>query len=227
MSDRITSWSYSRLHTYEGCPFKARLLYVEKLKEPDSPAFAKGNRIDKALEDWHNSDLALPALDIELSDDVMARMKLYKELGARPQIQWAFREDLTETDWFAKDAWCRVKLDLLYLDDVNDCADVVDYKTGKIYETGKEQLELYTLGIFWARHWVQNVHPELIYLEQNKIVEHPTKIFNREKHLDQMTARWLQRVEPMLNDTIFAPRQNKYCYRCHFRKTNGGPCKHG
>ena len=44
-------WSYSRLTTWEQCPLKAKLKYIDGLKEPGSPAMDRGTAIHKDAEE--------------------------------------------------------------------------------------------------------------------------------------------------------------------------------
>ena len=41
---------------------------------------------------------------------------------------------------------------------------------------------------------------------------------------EDLKVKWVEKVRPMLTDTKFKPKQNKYCYSCQFRKSNGGSC---
>ena len=38
MTEKITAWSFSRYNLYQQCPGKAKLMYIDKLKEPTSDA---------------------------------------------------------------------------------------------------------------------------------------------------------------------------------------------
>ena len=55
---QITSWSFSRYSDYKLCPLKARLKHVDKHKEPQNDAMARGQAIHKLAEDYTKGSIA-------------------------------------------------------------------------------------------------------------------------------------------------------------------------
>ncbi len=106
----ITAWSNSRLNTYEQCPFKAKLLYIDKYKEPTSEAMENGKAVHRVIELYlKGQDRRVPQEAIKLCAD-------YEELfDLKPytELQVAFNKAWQPVDWFSKDAWCRVVLDAM------------------------------------------------------------------------------------------------------------------
>ena len=49
---RITSWSFSRWSCYSSCPYKAKLKFIDKLKEPGSPQMDRGTVIHELAEHY-------------------------------------------------------------------------------------------------------------------------------------------------------------------------------
>jgi hypothetical protein len=43
--------------------------------------------------------------------------------------------------------------------------------------------------------------------------------------MGKLADDWEDKTRPMLNDTIFAPKPGNACRWCHWKKSNGGPCK--
>ena len=119
----ITSWSYSRYGVYEQCAFKAKMLYIEKFKEPSSPALDKGVTVHAEIERYLKlKDEPLPQCAIKLCAD-------YEELKAKKpyvELEVCFNKDWQPVDWFAKDAWVRIKIDALVKD--NDYCLIIDHK---------------------------------------------------------------------------------------------------
>lgn len=231
----IKSWSWSRYSDYKQCPFKAKLKHVDKLKEPGNDAMQRGNDIHKLAEDYIKG--FIKKLPVELKHfkaDVDQLKKMAKSKISLVTIEesWTFTEDWkTKTrfdDW--ANAWVRIKVDAAHF--VNDDILIVtDWKTGKFREEMNadyvEQLELYALAAFFHYPHINQVWPRLVYLDVPMVYPPPHSpiIFTREKDFERLAKMWYKRILPMLNDTKFPIRPNDKCKWCHFRKSNGGPCK--
>lgn len=212
----ITSWSYSRYGTYEQCAFKAKMLYIEKFKEPSSLALDKGVAVHAEIERYLKlKDEPLPQCAIKLCAD-------YEELKAKKpyvELEVCFNKDWQPVDWFAKDAWVRIKIDALVKD--SDYCLIIDHKTGRVRDSYEPQLELYALTGLLMFPNVNVVDTELWFVDAGRKLE--GQRYTRDD-LEMLKARWTDRVTPMLTDTIFNPTPNQYCGYCHFRKSNGGLC---
>lgn len=223
---RITAWSYSRWSNYMLCPFKAKCLYIDRLKEPSNPAAERGDSIHKAAEKYLRMGGRLPAALSKLEAE-------YRSLRAqKPQVELelAFNADWKRVDWFAKDAWLRVKVDALLppiADQKTPRVSIIDHKTGKLKEAGEynDQLELYGLAGLLAYPVATVAVGELYFVDHGKVIggESTGGAFPRSK-LEFLQKRWVARTKAMLTDTRFQPRPGRYCSYCHFRKSNGGPC---
>ena len=162
--------------------------------------------------------------------------KQYKKIinGMAVEETWAFTKNWTATTWDDwADCWVRIKLDCAEHEDDTTLL-VNDWKTGKFREENNQeylkQLELYALSALLTYEHVQKVKPRLIYLDAGVIYpsEDDPIVYTRED-IPRLRSLWEQRVEPMLNDKIFAPRPNNLCKWCFFRKDNaaegGGQCE--
>ena len=47
---QITSWSFSRYNVYQLCPLKAKLQFIDKIKEPPNDAMQRGADVHDACE---------------------------------------------------------------------------------------------------------------------------------------------------------------------------------
>lgn len=212
---KILQWSYSRYTTYKECPLKARLKFIQKLEEPGNQYLENGIRVHKLVEDYLKG--AIP-LNAELGDlaEVLGRAK---ELGAESELELAFDADWQPVGWFDKEAWVRVKADILIGPMADGTLVLVDVKTGKQRDY-TEQLELYALAAFKKWPEVSAVEAAIWYVTGGA-----TDFISLTRSAEEeLTAKWNSKVEPMLNDDIFAARPGNYCRYCHFRKDNGGPC---
>lgn len=217
---KITSWSFSRWKTYQQCPYKAKLQFIDRLKEPESPQQAEGQRIHKLSEDWIRG--LLPEFPHELEkfkEEYQQLRQEYTNDGVFAEQEWALTEDLSPCGWFDRIAWLRVKLDI-FVDNKDGSAVVVDLKTGKPRQEDEDQLSLFALGTFLIREDIQIVKAELWYSATGDV----SSVDYQRKSLEVLKKIWSQRSSPMLNDTEFRPKPNHLCKWCHFRSENGGPC---
>lgn len=222
MTEKITAWSFSRLQDWRQCPLKAKLKHVDKLKEPGNKAMERGNVIDKMAEAFTRPDAKKKVCPNELKP-FEEEFRLLQKRKTFTQAQWAFTSSWTPTDWFAKDAWCRIKTDLCFTTEGGKTLIVVDHKTGKINEAHHEQLKLYSLGGLLQFTDVETVDPRLWYLDHGKEVPEEATLYSR-SDVPTLKKYWEKQVRPMLADSRFPPKANQYCGYCHFRKANGGPC---
>lgn len=234
----ITSWSYSRYATYTQCPAKAKYKFVLKIKEPSNDAMDRGSEIHKVAESYVKGVGRAIPLELKLFGKLFKQLrKQYKSVVSDSnktvivEQTLAFTKNWAETRW---DDWngcaVRVKIDCTYLP-TPTVAEVVDWKTGKfnegMYESYKEQLELYALAVLLYYPALEEVRPKLCNLDLGITYppEDSASTFTR-KDIPRLKALWAKRTKPMLNDTIFAPRPNDKCRYCSFRAGNGGPCKY-
>lgn len=215
---KITSWSYSRYSCYTKCPAKAKYKFIDKLPDPGGPAMERGNVIHKEAEDYTLGNIKkIPTSLIKFQDEFVELKK------SKPMVEqtWAFTKDWIKTvynDW--THCALRIKADATCLEG-DDYLHVIDHKTGKMYADNKEQLELTAAAAPILFPKVKKILTHLWYLDSGDVV---TEVFDA-KDAPAMRKAWDKRVEPMLNDTRFAPKPSHECSWCPFSKSKGGPCK--
>lgn len=213
----VKSWSYTAYSTYAQCPAKYKYQKIDKLPEPKSQAMERGNAIHKKCENYLTGITA--ALPTE-AKHFAAQMQQLKTLDPFVEQKWGFTKDWRPTSWTGSATWYRGIVDagVLYPDRT---ADIVDFKTGKLYETNEDQIELFALSVMLRYPEITHVTARLWYLDSGD------EIIREHSASDKEALRkdWEKRVGPMFADTIFAPKPNKFCDWCHFRKSNGGPCR--
>jgi hypothetical protein len=89
-------------------------------------------------------------------------------------------------------------------------------------------LEIYGIAVLSAMPEVAEAKSSLVFLDarppHNPMVEGP-KVTR--KSLPVLQKKWEARVQPMLNDEVFAPRPGEpHCGWCDYSKAKGGPCKY-
>jgi hypothetical protein len=221
----ITAWSFSRWETYVLCPFKFKCKFMDKLPTPQTPSMARGNQVHLDLKSYVTGetqtmpDVVVLPFQRTLVDQIRAfDDKLVEQ-------QWGFDHNWRETGWFDRGpvkTWFRSILDvaLLYEDLV---AEVIDWKTGKVYGENAEQMELFALSLMCKFKPATHVITRLVYLDAKaeQIAEYPAA------DKEALQAKWERKVEPMFNDRDFIPRPNDKCRFCDFSKSKGGPCRFG
>lgn len=224
MTKPITAWSYSRLAKWEECPAAFKFRNIDKIPEPQSPAMARGDEIHQNMAALL-TDQPLPFPNAEPPRAFNKFMGMIEQIKAnRPVVEqkWAFTDKWRVTDYFARDTWYRAILDAGVLWPDNSFT-VIDWKTGKAYGENKEQMEQFAIAVFSRYPQVNTLETRLEYLDTG---QEQHEEFSRAQ-LGALRSKWEGRVAPMFNDKVFTPRPNKGCTRCHFRKSNGGPCAFG
>lgn len=214
----VKAWSYSAYALYKQCPLKYKLTKIDKLKEPQSKAMARGNAIHKKCEDYLVSTQEIPVPKEALT--FRPQMEQLKGLDPFVEQKWGFTNQWDATKgFFGKDVWLRVICDagVIYPDNT---ADVVDFKTGKLYDTNEEQIELFANAVMFRYDHITHVTARLWYLDSGDEI---IREFSRTER-DKVREKWEKQIYPMFTEEVFAPRPNNFCKWCHFRKDNGGPC---
>lgn len=229
MSNGVTAWSYSRYADYKQCPLFFKLKHVDKLKPPGSAAMDRGSEIHKEGENYLKAVKKPKAVPVTYKH-FAEEMQQLRELKPRVELQLGFTVDWTPAaasgrdpyGWFAKDTWLRIVCDVdVRYDD--HTADIIDFKTGRKYDTNEEQVELFSCAPFMEDPALTHVTTRLWYLDQpedNEVIREYTR-----KDFEAIKKDWTKKVRPMFADTKFAPKPNSKCRFCHFRKENGGPCR--
>jgi RecB family exonuclease len=224
----VKQWSFSRLSSFEQCPYKIYLSSVEKLKGPERdenhPA-ERGTKIHTNCEDYVNgkSDVMVKEMD-GFKEDFEILREDFKEGKVELEGDWGFDIDWQQTGWFDKNVWARIKLDALRLID-SSTARVIDYKTGKKFGNEvkhTQQAQLYMVGAFMRIPELQMIETEFWYLDQNTKM---TKIYTRDK-LALYLRKFTERAMRLTSCTEFKPKPSKMnCRWCDWGVENGtGAC---
>lgn len=224
----ITAWSLSRLQTYEDCPFKAKLSYVDKMPYTRGPAQIRGDEIHKEAEAYllgKKRKLPLSLRNYEV--DFVRCRGAAKDPDAELMVeqQWGLKTDWTETSWFGKDTWGRVISDMVIIHDGH--IKIVDHKTGKAYpDKHEEQLRLYGAAALSRYPDLETANGEIWYLDHDQKTIPKLSIEFTRKDVPPIRKDFERRIRPMLNDKKFAPRPGPGCRWCDYSKSKGGPCRY-
>ena len=230
----ITAWSFSRLKDFEKCPLQAYLKYCEKLPTDhmDRVAGDRGTQIHLEAE-LFVKDKGPFTDNLKKFADYFSVVKDEYDAGTVTlEEEWAFNRDWEITDWFAEDAWCRMKLDNMritgYENDLPVTATPTDYKTGKKFGnevSHGQQGQLYAVGTFLRVPSLEHVDVEFLYLDHGQTTK---RGYTREKAM-KFLPNWTERALKMTEATDYPPKPNKItCMWCPFGPQNGnGSCEWG
>jgi hypothetical protein len=224
MSNGITAWSYSRYADYRQCPLRFKLKYLDKLPEPGSPAMQRGGEVHKEGENFllgsgkGRGKAKVPESYRHFEDEMLQLLAL----DPMVEQQWGFTRQWEPTGWFGSDTWLRIVCDVVVKYD-DDTVDLIDFKTGRKYDTNEEQVELFSCAPFMKWPVVNHVTTRLWYLDQaqdNEVIREYTR-----DQFEGIRTGWEKKIVPMFKDKRFAPTPNDKCKWCSFSKSKGGPCK--
>lgn len=222
-TQKITAWSFSRWNDYKKCAKYAYYKHVLRMKEPGNSAMDRGAAIGELAEKF-----AKASKRAKCPTELKTFEQEFRALQCRvvmSEEEWAFTPKWTRTGWFDKDAWCRVKVDCAYYDEVAKRLVVIDYKTGKLNDTHLDQLSLYALAGFIIEEQAAEVEVQLWYLDHGVQKPDEPKVYVR-ADVPKLKKEWEKNTKPMLSDGRFPEKPGKACGWCHFSKGKGGPCKY-
>ena len=224
---RLHAWSFSTYQQYLKCPFSVCLEKIQRHPgiEEKSPALERGTLIHSAAEAFVASTGEKPELIPELARSAK-RLADFRKAKARTELEWAFTSSWTPTGWWDRDAWLRMKLDVLKEEKAPPLVHIVDYKSGKIHDEHRQQRSLYGLGALQMISLgalstkLATVIAEHLYTDSG---QQATERYTL-KDLEPLKREWLTRTEKMLTDERFPTRTGHHCSWCRFAKSKGGPC---
>ena len=161
-------WSYSRVKSFETCPFQYyHLKVIKTYQEPETQAMIYGNLFHEAAEEYIRDGTPLPDKFLYAKDALDALDKLPgKKLC---EYKMGLLPDLTACEFDDPDVWYRGIADLTILN--KDKARVIDYKTGKSAKyADMGQLELMALATFAHFPTVDRAQTALMYVVSNEFI---------------------------------------------------------
>jgi len=207
----MTTWSFSRLKSFETCP--KQFYHVTVLGEypvVQTDAMTYGTAMHKAAEDYVGEDKPLPDKFMYVKG-VLDELLSFRGTKLTEQ-RLGLTRDLKPCGFKDKDVWFRGIVDLAIVDTLGERAWIVDYKTGKSTKyADKGQLELMALSIFKKFPDVKHINAALLFVVANEIIEAEYKI---ESSFD-LWGKWLKkyaRMEKAYETDVWNPRPSGLCY---------------
>lgn len=217
------AWSFSRFGDYQRCAKMAWYKHLDpnKPKFKPNPAMQRGTRIHKLGEDYSTGVIKKLPKELELFEDEFKELRKNKK-KLKTEGQLALNRDWKECDWFGRDCWLRVKMDVYYFLTPTKLR-MIDFKTGKVRPEHKKQLDLYATAGFALFPHVTHIEAELWYLDWG--VEEKLD-YTRKADFKNLKKYWLKQTKKMLADVTFQENPGNACTWCDFSKEKGGPCKY-
>jgi CRISPR/Cas system-associated exonuclease Cas4 (RecB family) len=213
------TWSYSRLGDYEKCARLYKYRHIDRLPEPKGEALSRGIAIHEEVEQYLFGKAPLPSK----FDAFKAYIEEVKNKpGLIVEELWGLTREWVACAPKSPLVWWRGKLDAYWRDGVTS-ASVVDWKTGRVYDSNTDQMKMYAAAVMSREPEVEEVAVSLVYFDQKE--EH-TEVYYRDR-LDYVRGQFTSRAGRMEEDKTFDPKPGPACRWCAFRKSKGGPCSEG
>ena len=216
--------SYSRLSTYESCPFKFKKQYIDKdyPDDSDNPAFIRGNQLHKQCDGYIKCKTNVIKRLIPLCTEVKSATKIIDGIINRfPKVfseqKLALNSNFTSCDWFSKATIYRAIIDMLAINESE--ALIIDFKSGKVRKYDDKptgQLHLTACFIFALFPKVQQISTAYLFLDHKKQI---TKSFERSEYED-LKKTFMDMLKKVNTEKEWPRTKNKYCCWCKLTDCN-------
>lgn len=200
------AWSYSKLKNFEACPKRHYHVDLKKdFREADSTQLLWGNAVHKSLAQRISQGTILPPLHQEY--EPWAKKVLHGPGEISVEQDLAINKDFQPCEWFGKDAWLRVKIDVAKLN--GPVGLLIDWKTGKIVEDSV-QLALSAAVAFSHYPQLQAIRTMYVWLKEDA----ETKIMIKRSDLPTLWNNLWDRIENLktAHETDnYPPTPNRLC----------------
>lgn len=213
-----TALSHSRLSTYNQCPKKFQLQFLEKTfpEETKSHHLIRGDNVHKALENYVIKKLAgekyTPAMLPEVDNTIPLIDRFFTQYDEiHPESQVSVNNQFSKVDWFSSDSYYRAIIDLLALRKNDGLA--IDWKTGKVrdYDSdGYGQLHLTSAIILSIYPNIEQLSTAYVFVDHKKT----DKIIVRRDELPVLLKHFHSEYDKVNSDKEFKPKTNEFCKWC-------------
>jgi RecB family exonuclease len=228
----IDKVSFSRLQNFEKCKYMAKLMYIDKIPEPERPlpagkteyANERGSRIHDAAEMYVRGGVELIPELHKFKAEFDELRTLFEQGRVQLEGEWAVNLEWEPVAWGSHDAWCRMKLDALVLSENGTHARVIDYKTGKRHGNEikhTEQGQIYQLATFLRYPELESADVEFWYTDLGETdIKHYSRVQGT-----QYFNKYNDRLLAISTCEEFPPNPN--AFSCRWCPYNGNACEHG
>lgn len=236
---KFNPYSVSKLGTYNQCPLKFKLNYIEKIRVPFTynVALYKGSYIHEILE--HNYDYDTPFKTNEIfteqekekSKSIVKTFEnsdlgiKYKKIALSDEFKSVHEEKfgykivnskLEICDYWDKECWIRGAIDFQYID--GDKVYNIDWKSGKSHATEKDfgitQSTAYSIFLFLKYPEIDTVVSNFVFVEHSNEKE---IIYTRDK-FNEYVKYFYDMTKTVEIDEIYKEDVGALCDWCDFYK---------
>ena len=208
----IAPWSFSKAKAFEQCP---KQFYHEKILREypfvETDAIRYGNAFHTAAEEYVRDDTPLPKM-FDYAVDMLESLKA-KKGNKLCEEKLGVTENLSPCSFYDKEVWYRGIADLLIINEEDELAWVVDYKTGKNAKyADKGQLELMALLVFAHYPKIKYVRAGLLFVVSNNLVRDSYADFDA----PTLWTKWANKysiMEMAEKRNVWNPRPSGLCKR--------------
>jgi PD-(D/E)XK nuclease superfamily len=206
------TFSFSSMKVFQQCPKKYQEVNLLKNYEfKDTPETLYGKEVHKAIEDYIDDGLAIPDKFAYLIPTVE---KIAQINGSKHcEIKMAMRPDFTATDFMDKAAWIRGIADLVIIDEKEEKAIVIDWKTGSHKYPDAKQLELMFLLLSKKYPSVKEFDCYLIFLRHGVRLRQ----FFDDSHKYDALEYWVKegdKLDKAIETNTFKAKKSALCPWC-------------
>ena len=212
----IPAWSYSSIKTFDQCPKKYYHLRIKKdVKDGDSTATLYGKELHSAAENFIKDSTPIPPKFEFIAPTLEALKRIKGEKYTEIKLGVAKRDGkFVPCDFFAKDVWWRGIADLLVVNENNNTAYLVDYKTSKNAKyADTKQLDLMAGAIFVKFPNVFVIKSMLLFVVSNEVVKKEHEFMLKSSYLNCMESE-LTRLETAMKTDVWNPNAGPLCKFC-------------
>jgi len=219
--------SYSKLSVYETCPFKFKQKYIEKIKvDQDRTALDRGIDIHEKAEKYVSGELRKMPKELM---NYKTEFQTIKKLKATKEMDLSYTQDYEPCKWNDwGSVWVINKPDSLVIPKVKKGSpilniDVIDYKTGKVYDSHRDQSDMGAIACFIHYPDCEVIVSEFWYLDYPEIDPGYWE-YDRDRHFEGLKHNFLKRHNKMSKDKKFRKVTGFWCRWCEYNAKKGGQC---
>lgn len=220
---KIKAWSYSVVNNHKRCPLSVRLEKIDRVPQPDNVYQGRGRKIHDELKTLVETGEFPPGATIPNREEWRRRLLHLHVGGATAEQQIAFTREWQVVSWFGANVWARVVIDAILV--TKDIVRVHEFKTGKVYPEHDKQKRLYALAAMKMFPGHDSFVVGCDYIDDPTRADDLTKFVRAQE--PTLEKEFIEFSTPLLTDDIFPAAPGTHCQRCHYRKSNAGPCAFG
>ena len=210
-NNNVLPWSYSKLSTWENCRKSYLYRYIHNIRIPPGASAQRGIDVHKACEEFVNGTIditefeeRLKQLKCKVSDHIFHYMenlaRAHKTLGdglaskndcSETELKIKVDSDFNILSEDEKDYFATFIFDMLIQH--GDHIEILDYKTGKIYEDSHEfQAAIYAYAIYC----ITGINPLVVFIYLDQDTKQLYKFDNSElETIDKLINESLKQIE--------------------------------